>query len=795
MTRFLIIMRVGTTNEEHNGMIEAVQAREGWVEVRFFPRVVIGQTRQDSRDFEAAMRRQDGVSGVFTAPVRDPERLELDGTSLSAVKAWNLRQSPEYRSMKENQRGIRLPFNCGAKDVVPAAEMVWRSLPPSCRNTSQYMLGTVAVGIIIVDGPGAVAFTPSDRNIITAEVQEGMNRLIGLAPRDVNGVPRLTFIIDLSPVTLGIPDPAPDSEVDWRDPAMLQVGPGYQAEEAGLYDYLHDLRTTRWPLCPGPDWAYVAFFTKYADKENQNRSAWANIGGPRLVIPFISRGGYGLTDIDYQFAHETGHIFGAPDEYPKRYQCPPSYPNQWGYLREPNVNCEVTNPNYPPTGNAEDCFLRWGPGCYAICQHTVSHFGWRDSDNNNLPDPIDPAGPYGTDVGITPGTPFWNNDDLWIRNQDDGEADQSHENPHSNIDNYIYARVKNFGGVRAEIVRTSFFLANYTGTEFVYPNDYTNLINAPDTPCPTIFCLSPGGAKIAKVHLRPAQIPPTTWHPCLLVHVSCAQEGSVPVDSHVWDSNNLAQKNLVIDYVAPAQTMSLAMMAQNSSARQPFFEFKASRRFPGEVKLAFEFRDPHFTPEVIEPSDVVLKQRWGRVFLPVPSDRRTKFKLPLQLKTRKTIGLSFTAPPDARIGDEYHLELIQYNERLEPTGGITFVIRVAHPRRVLSEQRWRTAVLRELGRHLQSPQFNALADAADALIESQFDQDGEIPGDPTATRETFSQILRGIAVPETWSYPVEGLIEMLERIRTRPGLVTDLNALSLVLFYAQERLLVEHETR
>jgi hypothetical protein len=188
-------------------------------------------------------------------------------------------------------------------------------------------------------------------------------------------------------------------------------------------------------------------------------------------------------------------------------------------------------------------------------------------------------------------------------------------------------------------------------------------------------------------------------------------------------------------------------------------------------------------------------ERRGRLFLPLSLDRITKFKLPLRPRTRKPIGLSFTAPKDARIGDEYRFELIQSNEHRQPTGGITFVIRIAHPRHVLSEQRWRTTVLRELGRHLQNARFSALADAADALIESQFDQDGEMPGDPTATRETFSQILREIAVPKIWSYPVEALIEMIERIRTRPELVTDLNALSLVLFYAQERLLVEHETR
>ncbi|MGH9427722.1 MAG: hypothetical protein ACRD2L_15640, partial [Terriglobia bacterium] len=414
------------------------------------------------------------------------------------------------------------------------------------------------------------------------------------------------------------------------------------------------------------------------------------------------------------------------------------------------------------------------------------------------PDPIDPTDPsvpsYATDVGITPGTPFWNNADLWIRNQDDGEANPSaHQNPRSDVENYIYARVQNFGNVRrAEIVQVSFYLANYTGTEFIFPDDYTNLITAPDTPCPTLFCLDKGASSIAKVHLRPAQIPPTTWHPCLLVHVSCAQDQLVPAGSHVWDSNNLAQKNLVVDYVAQSQTLSLSVMAQNASSQQPFFEFKGER-VPEAAKLDLQFRDPDLIPEVIEPRVVTRVKRWGRLLLPVPLNRSVKFKLPIRLRTRKTIGLSFTAPPDARVGDEYQFELIQSNEHRELTGGITFVMRVVTPPSALKEQRRRSRVLREVGRRTGNDGFSSLADAAEALIESHLTEAGEAPADPSAARRRFSQLLREIARPEVWGYPVEGLADVSAKMQNQPGLATDLDALSLLLFHAQERLLVDEE--
>jgi hypothetical protein len=792
MANFLIIMHESATNEQHNGVIEAVQAQEGRVEVRLFPRVVIGQARQDSRDLEATLRDQAGVSTVYTTPARDVERLELDTTSLAAVRAWNLRQTPEYRSAKEARRETKISLDFGRYrgDIIPVEKFETRSLPPSCQNTSRYMLGTVAVGIIIVNGPGQAAFVSNEIDLINAGVDEGMRILTDLAPVDPGGIPRLSFIKDLHQVDLSLTPTAVASEIAWRDPAMAVLG--YSGGKPGLYDYLHDLRTIRWPICPGPDWAYVAFFTKYwtGYGNSTNYPGYADLGGPRLVIPYDfvpngsgRSGAYRPTDIYYLFAHETGHIFGAPDESQATSTCPPPYPNQYGYLGEPNGNCEATIASPTPC-------LMWLLDT-RICQHTVAQFGWRDSDNNNLPDPIDPASRYGTDVGIIPSAVFWNNPDLWIRNQDDGEANQSSQIPVNNTDNFIYARVKNFGGVKAEIVRVAFYLANFTGTEFVYPTDYTNKIDAPDTPCPTLFCLEPGDSAIAKVRLRPSQLPPSTWHPCLLVHVSCAQDSSVAAGSHVWDSNNLAQKNYAVDCMAPGQTHGLTVMAQNASAGPPFFEFKRERAHDA-AKVTLQFRDLHFRPEVIEPADVTTVERGGRLFLTLASDRSTTFRLPLRPRTRKTVGLGFTVPTDARIGDEYQFELIQSNEHRQPTGGITFIIRVVKPQRVLSEQRWRTSVLRELGQHLKNPRFDDLADAADALIENQFDQDGESLGDPTAARGTFSRLLREIAVPEVWGYPVEALIDMDKR---RPGLVEDLDALSLILFYAQERLLVKHETR
>lgn len=133
-------------------------------------------------------------------------------------------------------------------------------------------------------------------------------------------------------------------------------------------------------------------------------------------------------------------------------------------------------------------------------------------------------------------------------------------------------------------------MTNYTGTEFVFPNDYTNLIKAPDIPYPTVFSLSAGASEVTKVRLKESQIPPTSWHPCLLLHVACQQDGVVPSSSSIWHPNNLAQKNLVIEYVGPSKKVTLPILLKNINAKQAHFEIKRIKGLKN-LKVQLQFKD------------------------------------------------------------------------------------------------------------------------------------------------------------------------------------------------------------
>lgn len=159
------------------------------------------------------------------------------------------------------------------------------------------------------------------------------------------------------------------------------------------------------------------------------------------------------------------------------------------------------------------------------------------------------------DTGAVPSTgPFWNSPDIWVRNLDDGGT--THQNTMRGRDNFVYVRVSNRGLAEAHNVKVRIYLANFAGTEFIYPNDWiprnpsgggtltgsgTHLIGEVQVPT-----LGPGASQVVRVRWIASLIPTeTNWHPCLLVEVS-PNDGPPATGDHVWENNNLGQKNITI---------------------------------------------------------------------------------------------------------------------------------------------------------------------------------------------------------------------------------------------------------
>ena len=285
-------------------------------------------------------------------------KAQLEGLSeieRMGVEAFQLRLSPEFEQAKRNRPRDGEEWN------MHGCTAVAQSLPAAAQRaieahagepTSAFLEGSVAVGIIIVEGPTAdLRFTEAERTQVVAEVQNGLTWLAAQSP-----AAGISFTYDIRVVTLPVvPDPdAEDLEALWRDPAMAALE--YAADFGGVVRYVEDNRTRF-----GTRWTYCAFFTKYPT----SWFAYATIGGPLLVMQYANDG-WGPDNIDRVFTHETGHIFGCPDEYATS-DC--DCGGSWGRFGFPNSNCQ----NCAPGGGVE-CLMR--VNSWTMCNVTPAHFGW-----------------------------------------------------------------------------------------------------------------------------------------------------------------------------------------------------------------------------------------------------------------------------------------------------------------------------------------------------------------------------------------------------------------------------------
>jgi hypothetical protein len=270
--------------------------------------------------------------------------------------AYMLRESAEYQYEKTVRPRDGESWDAGeGMSCTPPEERDRHAQPMAQAGapTSQRLTSSVAVGIVIVEGPTAnLTFSAAERTKVVAEVQNGLS---WLATQNPEGI---VFKYDIKIVTLNV-QPGPDTltfeqkETRWRDPAMQQLG--FATGMAGVSAYVEKLRTNL-----GTTWTYCAFFTKYP----LGHFAYASIGGPRLVMDYANDG-WGAENIDRVFAHETGHIFGAPDEYASS-GC--SCGGSFGFYSKPNSNCANCAP-----GGGVDCLMKGNT--WNMCVHTPYHLG------------------------------------------------------------------------------------------------------------------------------------------------------------------------------------------------------------------------------------------------------------------------------------------------------------------------------------------------------------------------------------------------------------------------------------
>lgn len=312
---------------------------------------------------------------------------------------------------------------------------------------------------------------------------------------------------------------------------------------------------------------------------------------------------------------------------------------------------------------------------------------------------------------------FWDSADLWVRRHDDGGT--SHESPIHGRDNWLHARVRNAataGTARHYLV--CFNVKGFAGTEFRYPDDFLPAVGAVAE-----FDLAPGESRIVKLRWPAAEVPPAGAHACLLAAILA--RGDHPIAGrHVWEHNNLAQKNLSIVDLPSGNwiVVPIAVANLDTEYRRYFIELVrsgaaadveasilagAARTRPPIGMLEMERgaargtvhaewtttehrlecgsddrRTAHRADAMwtsLGSETTATRRLRGALAIPFPCGPRARIAVRLAPGEQRVFGFRLLVPQDAKPGEQLLVDVVKRDEEGRVRGGVAVRVRVAHP--------------------------------------------------------------------------------------------------------------------
>jgi len=380
-----------------NDVAKAREALDG--ERHVFPDkgVIIGTfSRQD------LMKKSSVIEKVYYEYSNDvPSEFTSEFTSWKSMLDYKkmplsekLANIPDVEPIYNDMIEIEKP-SLGDLNIVP------RGIPlgAEATDTSSYMIGDVTVSVIFPesnelvcqDPPACNDWGPGQEDWTDEEIQEVKDEITlsmdWWADRDENA--SLTFLYiyeeriptDYEPIW----GPGTGSEFGrclWINDVMADLGYSSGDCISNVYDYVNDHRDTT-------DWGFVSFVVDSSFDEDgmfdyDGSYAFAvssNSGGGPYSVMTYDNAGHGIENMDAVSAHETGHIFGALDEY----SCECYW--QSGYLDYPNENCANIDCELD-----ENSIMRGGISPFTnglVDYYARGQIGWQDEDEDGILDIVD----------------------------------------------------------------------------------------------------------------------------------------------------------------------------------------------------------------------------------------------------------------------------------------------------------------------------------------------------------------------------------------------------------------------
>ena len=218
----------------------------------------------------------------------------------------------------------------------PPDPRIANALGTTFTNTSAFLAGDVAVGIIRPESTGVIDgntenWTDSEVTNSLAQVMAALDKLTNDSPRG-----KLTFVLRTESFGPGVAgtvscDYEAIQHQNWTTSVVLNFLGKLGYTQANYYNRLRewddDLRSDL-----GTDWAYGFIIVDNSGDTSQGRaSAYLNGPGAWLFQSSSAK----------VYHHESGHVWGAQDEYHPDAGEPPT--DRWGYMQEPNANSQFTS--------------------------------------------------------------------------------------------------------------------------------------------------------------------------------------------------------------------------------------------------------------------------------------------------------------------------------------------------------------------------------------------------------------------------------------------------------------------
>ncbi|MBN1579539.1 MAG: hypothetical protein JXA89_02465 [Anaerolineae bacterium] len=374
----LVVLLSGADIDE---IIEHVELAGGSVTHVFADSAFIGRVPTRTALLE-------GVLAVHRQVIDTSTMMDWPDGAQRAAQVWNVLSTPTAASAGASLQGLEAELVDDVLEAPLPVESQSSSDPiPGYTQTSEYMIGRVAVGIVLPESDGSIDvsfedWTGDERALALSEI---VSALDWWAAREPNA--NLTFVYDdgtaapiptsYEPIIHSI-----SSQHLWISEVMENKGYSGLSYFDQVRQYNNALRDRY-----DTDWAFtILCVDSSADQDNRfadSYFAYAYRYGPFMVITY-GNNGYGPNNMDAVVAHEVGHIFGALDQYVgAKQECT----QQSGYL-----GVENQNSMYGSCESDVDSIMRgqvWPYMYEAVDDYARGQIGWRDSDGDGILDPVD----------------------------------------------------------------------------------------------------------------------------------------------------------------------------------------------------------------------------------------------------------------------------------------------------------------------------------------------------------------------------------------------------------------------